>query len=83
MMKRKKLWFSPKTHSGWKKTQSATNRRQKLLTSVSKRLSLAKRYVTAGRKAQSLSNVTKDATTKRLAKQDAMYFFKKAKQKKK
>ena len=78
-MVRKKLWFKPKSHSGWSKKQTATTRRRKLLTSTDKRKSLHDRYISAGRKIQALANVTKDVITKRLAKQDAIYFFKKAK----
>lgn len=81
-MIRKKLWFNPKTHTFWRKTQTVSIRRKKLLESTDKRKSLHDRYVAAGRKIQALSNVTKDVTTKRLAKQDAMYFFRKAKKNK-
>ena len=81
-MVRKILWFSPKSHSDWKKTQSATTRRRKLLASTDKRKSLHDRYVAAARKIQALANVTKDSVTKQLSKRDALYFFKKAKNKK-
>jgi len=83
VVKRKILWFSPKSHSGWSKSQSTTTRRRKLLESTDKRKSLYNRLISAGRKIQALANVTKDTTTKKLAKQDAVYFFRKAKQKKK
>ena len=80
MTKRKSYWFHPKTHTGWKKTQSATTRRRKLLSATDKRMSLHDRYVNAGRKAIALANVTKDPATKRKARADANYFFRKARQ---
>lgn len=79
---RKKYWFNPKSHSEWKKSQTATTRRRKLLASTDKRKSIHDRYVSAARKIQALANVTKDLSTKRKAKSDAMYFFRKAKPKK-
>ena len=72
-----KKWFNPKKHSGWKKTQKPTTRRAKLLAVTDKRKSMKKRYLSAGRKAQALANVTTDKTTEKLAKSDAKYFFKK------
>jgi len=83
MLKRKILWFSPKTHTFWRKTQSATTRRRKLLASTDKRRSLYDRFISSARKIQALANVTKDMATKKLAKQDAIYFFRKAREKKK
>lgn len=83
MVKRKILWFSPRSHSDWKKTQSATNRRRKLLSSTDKRKSLHDRFVSAGRKIQALANVTKSKETEKKARSDALYFFRKARQKKK
>jgi len=82
VVKIKKLWFNPKSHSGWSKSQPATTRRRKLLSSTIKSKSFHDRYVAAGRKIQSLANVTKDKPTKRIARQDAMYFFRKAKKNK-
>lgn len=76
---RKKLWFSPKTHSGWSKTETSTTRRRRLLASVPKNWTMHRRYVTAGRKAQALSNVTKDRPTRLKARADASYFFRRAK----
>lgn len=78
----KKLWYLPKTHSGWRKTQSTEERRRKLMASTDKRLSLHDRYVQAGRKIQSLANVTKDKPTGSKARMDAMYFFRRAEKKK-
>ena len=74
-----KRWYKPKTHSGWKKNQSPTTRRSKLLSSTKKSTSMHKRYVSAGRKIQALANVTKDKSTESKARVDANYFFKKAK----
>jgi len=82
-VKRKKLWFNPKSHSGWSKSQTATTRRRKLLSSTIKSKSFHDRYVAAGRKIQSLANVSRDKRTSELARKDAIYFFRKAKQKKK
>jgi hypothetical protein len=70
-------WFKPKKHTGWKKTQSATTRRRKVMSATDKRKSIHNRYLEAGRKMQALANVTEDKPTKRKAKADANYFFKK------
>jgi len=78
----KKKWFYPQTHTGWKKTQSSSIRRRKLLHATDKRKTMHNRYVEAGRMIQALANVTRDKATKRKAKQDANYFFKKAQQSK-
>ena len=75
---RKKLWFSPKTHSGWSKTDAPVTRRRKLLASVPRNWTMHRRYVTAGKKAQALSNVSQDKVTSMRAKTDANYFFRKA-----
>lgn len=79
---KKKLWYLPKTHSGWEKTQSTETRRSKLMASTDKRLSMHDRLVQAGRKIQSLANVTKDKPTEAKARADAMYFFRRAEKKK-
>jgi hypothetical protein len=76
---RTKKWFNPQSHSGWSKTQSPMTRRAKLLASTDHRSSMHDRYVEAGRKSMSLSNVTKDKTTSIRARADATYFFRKAK----
>lgn len=78
-MRRKKKWFEPKKHTGWKKSQSAPTRRRKLLAAADKRKTLHNRYLEAGRKAQALANVTKDSATRRAANADANYFFGKLK----
>ena len=74
-----KKWFDPKSHSGWAKQQSPMTRRAKLLSSTDHRSSMHDRYVAAGRKSMSLSNVTTDKPTSTKAHADAMYFFRKAK----
>ena len=79
MPKRKEKWFKPEKHRGWRKSQSATTRRRKLLGSTDKRKSLRDRYVEAGRAIQALANVTKDKRTAELARRDANYFFGKVK----
>jgi len=77
--KRKVKWFKPKKHTGWRKTQSSTTRRRKLLDSTSKRMTLRNRYRQAGRRANALANVSTDPDTKRKARTDANYFFDKLK----
>jgi len=77
----KEKWFKPKKHTGWKKSQSASTRRRKLLDSTDKRKSIKSRYLEAGRKAQALANVTKDKKTAEIAGIDARYFFAKTKKK--
>lgn len=70
-------WFAPKVHTGWDKDQSAATRRSKLLSSTSRNMTPHSRYLQAGRRAQALANVTVDQKTRKLASQDAEYFFKK------
>ena len=82
-MSRKSYWFHPKTHTGWSKNQSATTRRRKLLNSTPKTWSMYHRYITAAKRINALANVTKDIETKRKARADANYFFKKARKLKK
>lgn len=72
-------WYEPKKHTGWRKAQSPSVRRRKILNATDKRLSLHSRYVQAGRMAQSLANVSTDRATKEKARADAIYFFRKAK----
>jgi len=62
-------WFAPITPSGWKKDQPAAIRR-KLALKAHNGDKLA-----AGRSLQALSNITTDSTTKKLSRQDALYFF--------
>ena len=68
-------WFHPKTHVGWKKSQSPEYRRRKLLETTDKRWPLKKRYLRAAYKIQALANVTKDKETSKKASMDAKYFF--------
>ena len=74
-MKRKKKFFKPKKHTGWKKDQNAKTRRRKLLDSTPKNWTLNRRRLQAARRAQALANITKDPDTKRKAQSDANYFF--------
>lgn len=62
-------FYHPKVHMGWKKTQSATERRR-LALKAHKGDKLA-----TARALLALSNVTTDALTKERAGADAMYFF--------
>ena len=73
-------FFEPKRHTGWKKTMTAATRRSKLLNATDKKKSVHDRYVEAGRMIQELANVTTDEETKTRAKEDADYFFEKAKE---
>jgi hypothetical protein len=66
--------------TGWKKTQPFDTRYLKALSATNKSMSLHKRYVQAGRRLNELANVTTDAQTKKKARADAKYFFKKAEQ---
>lgn len=77
-----KKWFQkavmsspPYSLGGWSKYQSDIIRRRKALSSRSKKLNIKKRRLSAGRALLALSNVTKDARTKQLARRDAIYFF--------
>lgn len=75
MGKKKKKFFKPKKHTGWKKDQKAETRRRKLLDSTPKNWSLDRRRLLAARRAQALANVTKDSATRKKAQEDANYFF--------
>ena len=72
-------WFHPKKHTGWDKDQSPTTRRRKLMASTPKSMSMRKRHVQAGRRANALANVTTDKATATKARSDANYFFNLAK----
>lgn len=66
---KKEKWYQPSTVMGWRKTQSASERRRLALKShKSDKLATA-------RALQSLANVTTDKTTKKLARADAQYFY--------
>lgn len=64
---------------GWSKDLSAGRRRAKALASRPKNWSKDKKYLSVARALTALHNVSQDAETKKLAKQDADYFFEKAK----
>lgn len=63
----------PFTLGGWRKNLPAGQRRSLAIHSRSG--SKHDRYISAGRALQALANVTKDADTKKIANQDAEYFF--------
>lgn len=64
--------------TGWRKTQDATTRRKKLYASTDKRKNRHERYLQAARRAQALANITKDPETKKKARLDAQYFYRRA-----
>ncbi len=72
-MKKVVKWYKPKVHSGWSKDLTPRGRRRKSIIAH-------KNYLSAARSLQALSSVTTDKKTKRLAKQDANYFFRKHKE---
>lgn len=63
------------TLRGWAKSQSASVRRAKALSSRPKSLPLKKRWLSVSRALTALANVTQDKATKTIAKQDAEYFM--------
>ncbi len=69
-------WFKPKKHSGWRKDMGIEKRRSRAL-SAHKGNALS-----TARSLQALANVTKDTTTKRAARKDALYFYAKHKRNK-
>lgn len=78
----KKEWFQSaveegvtKNLGGWRKSLSASTRRDRALASRPSTWSLQKRRLSAARALQALANVTKDAGTRRAASSDAKYFF--------
>jgi len=70
-------WYAAGAKTGWRKEDSSEKRRRTVLRSRRGNV------LAAARSLQALSNVTKDPTTKRLARSDALYFFGKYKRKKK
>lgn len=81
---KKRRWFRkavmkkpPYTLGGWKKSLPASTRRRKALSSRPKNWSLRRRRLSAGRALLALSNVTRDKVTRKKARRDAMYFFRK------
>ena len=77
MVKTKVKWFKPSPRKlNWSKEDTQARRRDNALKA---------RYdnpLKAGRALQALSNVTKDAETKRKARADAQYFFRLSRSKK-
>jgi hypothetical protein len=59
--------------TGWKKTDPPAVRRRKMLRAK------GGNYLRAARALQALANVTKDGATKRAARSDALYFYRKYK----
>lgn len=81
----KKKWFkdavnkkAPFTLSGWSKDMTEKERRSLALKSRDQKESKYHQNLSAARALQALSNVTKDAATKKAAKKDSKFFFKKA-----
>ena len=70
---------SPNTLGGWKKKLSAEARRRKALSSRPKNWNLDTKRRSAGRALTALANVTKDPETRKKARSDAEYFFRKLK----
>lgn len=62
-------WYTPGTPMGWRKDQPAAIRRRLALKAHSGD------KLAAGRSLQALSNVSTDSATKKLSRQDALYFF--------
>ncbi len=62
-------WYHPTVQTGWSKSDSAETRRMKALKAHG-----GDELATA-RGLQALSSVTTDPTTKRLARADALYFY--------
>jgi len=71
----------PDNLGGWRKEMPAEKRRADAIDSRPVNWSRSKKYLSAARALQALANVTTDDQTKHAAKQDADYFFKKAKKK--
>lgn len=70
MAKRKTVrWFSAGSALGWRKEDTQTKRRRVALASRRGNL------LSTARALQALSNVTRDAETKRRAHADAQYFY--------
>jgi hypothetical protein len=69
-----KKWFKPvKTHSGWRKDMGIAKRRTRALTAHKGNA------LSTARSLQALANLTRDTTTKRAARKDALYFYAKHK----
>jgi len=86
MKKSSKKWFkkaveekAPNTLGEWSKKSPAATRQKQAMDSRPSNWSDHKKYLSVARALQALSNVTTDAATKSVAKDDADYFFEKAK----
>ena len=78
MAKQVVKWFEPSPRStGWDKDDPPATRRRNVLKSR------WNNHLKAARAMQALSNVTTDSKTKRLAAQDARYFYAQYRKKKK
>ena len=77
MAKKVKKWFEAGESTGWSKHDKPDVRRRKVLRSKHGD------ELSAARSLQALSNVTRDSATKRLAQQDANYFYRLHKQRSK
>lgn len=66
---KEKQWFRPSVHTGWEKDQPESERRTNVLNAHKGN------ELSAARSMQALSNVTTDKETRRLAREDAKYFF--------
>ena len=75
MAKKKVRWFAAGKPLGWRKTDSAEKRRRTASRNRGGDL------LATARALQALSNVTKDRETKRLAREDAQYFYRRYKSK--
>jgi hypothetical protein len=62
-------WYNPQTVTGWKKTESASLRRSKVIEAH------GGDELAAARSMQALANVTTDQATRKAAKADARYFY--------
>jgi len=62
-------WFKPGVHTGWEKDQPESERRVKVLNAH------GGNELASARAMQALANVTTDRETKRLAREDARYFY--------
>lgn len=79
---KKLLWYNPKSRSNFRKQNLQETNIRNVYGSTDKRLSKHDRLIQAARKMNSLANVQQDQVTKQKARSLAVYFFRKAKEKK-
>ena len=72
-------WFKPRRHTGFDKDKSIDSNLRTMYRNTAKSLSREKRWLRVGRQALSLSNVSKDAKTKKKAKSVSRAAFAKLK----